>query len=451
MRHLLPQNLLSLAKACPTPLYVVGGSVRDFLANLPPKNNVWDWDICAPMPAETFISIAKQCRFTVLSVYKRTGTVKLKDEQGIDYEYSCFRSDKYVRGVHTPVETFFTGDITLDARRRDFTANAVYYDIKKDAFVDPLNGIAAIKEKRLSTVAPADKVFGEDGLRLMRLCRQAATLGFTPDTECVNGAKANVSLIEDISPERIFTELTAILQADEKYGVNNGHYCGLKWLDEIGVLQKILPELHAGKNMAQRPDFHKYDVLEHSFRAAMYAPKQWRLAALLHDVGKPFCELRDGTSYAHPDEGARIAGEILTRLKAPKRCITQTQTLISLHMYDLDGKVGENKLRRFFAAHYPHLTPLMAIKQADFSACKDNLSVAPTVQKWQTLLAKLQAENAPLTVKQLALSGKDLADAGFPAPLLSDILQGLLAHTVCNPQDNEKARLLKLAKSLYLK
>ena len=445
MRHLLPQNLLSLAKACPTPLYVVGGSVRDFLANLPPKNNVWDWDICAPMPAETFISIAKQSRFTVLSVYKRTGTVKLKDEQGIDYEYSCFRSDKYVRGVHTPVETFFTGDITLDARRRDFTANAVYYDIKKDAFVDPLNGIAAIKEKRLSTVAPADKVFGEDGLRLMRLCRQAATLGFTPDTECVNGAKTNVSLIEDISPERIFTELTAILQADEKYGVNNGHYCGLKWLDEIGVLQKILPELHAGKNMAQRPDFHKYDVLEHSFRAAMYAPKQWRLAALLHDVGKPFCVKRVGNSHEHPIEGERIVKEILTRLKAPKRTIEEAATLTKLHMYDFNCQTSENKLRRFFVENYGVLDALLAIKQADFSACMDDISPAPTCVKWQALLQKMRAENVPTTLKQLAVNGNDLLAVGIPPKRIALTLQALLRHTAVNPKDNEKARLCKLA------
>lgn len=451
MQKILPKSLFSLAQACPVPLYAVGGSVRDFLAGLTPANKKFDWDICAPLSAEAFTAIAQKNGFTVHAVYAATGTVKLKDTEGNEYEYACFRSDKYVRGTHAPVSVTFTDDIALDALRRDFTANAVYYDIKAQTYADPLNGIQAIAEKRLSTVAPAKKVFGEDGLRLMRLARQAAQLGFTPDEDCLRGATQNAPLIADITPERVFTELQALLSADAKYGIQDGHYRGLKLLDDTRVLDYIMPELTLGRGMTQRADFHEHDVLEHSLRAARYAPTALRLCALLHDVGKPFCELRDGTSYAHPEEGARIAGEILTRLKAPKRCIAQTQTLISLHMYDLDGKVGENKLRRFFASHYLHLTPLMAIKQADFSACKDNLSVAPTVQKWQTLLAKLQAENAPLTVKQLALSGKDLADAGFPAPLLSDILQGLLAHAVCNPQDNEKARLLKLAKSLYLK
>ncbi len=445
MRHLLPKSLLTLVKACPTPLYVVGGSVRDFLANLPPKNNAWDWDICAPMPAETFVSIAQQCRFSVLSVYKRTGTVKLKDEFGCDYEYSCFRSDKYVRGIHTPIETFFTDDITLDARRRDFTANAVYYDIEKDAFIDPLNGIAAIKEKRLSTVAPANKVFGEDGLRLMRLCRQAASLGFTPDTECLNGAKANASLIEDISPERIYTELTSILQADEKYGVKNGHYHGLKLLDEIGVLERILPQLHAGKGLVQRPDFHKYDVMEHSFRAAMYAPKKWRLAALLHDVGKPFCVKRDGNAFEHPIEGERIAKEILTRLKAPKRTIDETAMLTKLHMYDFNCQTSENKLRRFFVENYELLDALIAVKQADYSACMDDTSPAPTCLKWQALLQKMRTEKVPVTLKQLAVNGNDLLAIGIPPKRIAVTLQALLKHTAVNPKDNEKTRLCKLA------
>ena len=179
MRKILPKNLILLAEAVPKPLYVVGGSVRDYLAGFPLSTP--DWDICSPLSAEKFAELAKTHGFEVKSVYKNTGTVKVKDAEGVDYEYSCFRSDKYVRGTHVPVEIYFTDDITLDARRRDFTVNAVYYDVKSDNFVDPLGGIPAIQEKRLTTVAPAEKVFGEDGLRLMRLARQAAQLGFAPD------------------------------------------------------------------------------------------------------------------------------------------------------------------------------------------------------------------------------------------------------------------------------
>lgn len=451
MRKFLPKKLQNLAQKCPVPLFVVGGAVRDFILGaklLPPYS--LDLDICAPLDAEKFAALSTENGFTVKSVYKTTGTVKLKDSDGVEYEYSCFRSDKYVRGTHVPVEIYFTDDISLDARRRDFTANAVYYDIKADRFVDPLNGINAIKEKRLTTVAPAKKVFGEDGLRLMRLARQSAQLGFTPDEECLQGARINAALIDDITPERIFTELNAILHADQKYGNKNGGYEGLKLLDETGVLERILPQLALGKGMAQRADFHKYDVLEHSFRAVKYADDSIRLAALLHDVGKPFCKLRDGNSYEHPTEGANLAKEILTKLKAPKKLTDEVCALVLWHMYDFDCKTNENKLRRFFVAHYTILEKLLLLKQADFSACADDTSPAPTCVKWRKLLQKMQAEHAPLTLKELALSGNDLLTLEVPPYRIAEFLRRLLTHAICFPKDNEKTRLLRLA-SGYLK
>lgn len=445
MRAILPENLIKLANTLPVPLYVVGGSVRDFLAGLSSASH--DWDICAPLIAENFASLAEQNGFSVKSVYKHTGTVKLQDEQGVDYEYSCFRSDKYVRGAHTPTEIFFTDDITLDARRRDFTCNAVYYDIQKAVFVDPLCGIPAIQEKRLTTVADARKVFGEDGLRLMRLARQVAQLGFSPDENCLSGAKENASLIQDISPERIFAELSALLTADERYGIKEGHYHGLRLLDTTGVLAYILPELALGKGMAQRADFHNYDVLEHSFRAVKYADKQVRFAALLHDIGKPFCQNRDGNSYEHPTEGERLAREILQRLKAPKKFTERVCALVKWHMYDFDCQTRENKLRRFFVKHHELLPELLLVKQADFSACTDDLSVAPTLLKWQRLLEKMQDEGVPFSLKQLAVGGRELLAIGIPPHCISSVLESLLKHTATNPADNTKQRLLRLAPS----
>ncbi len=448
MQRILPQNLVTLAQNCPTPLYVVGGAVRDFLAGLTPKNGQRDWDICAPLPPERFIPVAEACQFTVCATYKNTGTVKLKDPLGTEYEYSCFRSDVYVRGTHRPVSVYFTEDIVLDAKRRDFTANAVYYDIVAQRYVDPLQGIPAIREKRLTTVAPAKKVFGEDGLRLMRLARQVATLRFTPDPACLAGAKANAELILDISPERIFSELSALLFADEKYGVVGGQYYGLQVLSQTGVLDKIMPELTLGRGMRQRADFHNYDVLEHSLKAVYYAEPPVRFAALLHDVGKPLCAIRDGNSHAHPVEGARLAREILTRLSAPKKLIEETATLVELHMYDLDGNTGENKLRRFLVKHYPILEKLLLVKQADFSACKDDVSPAPTCVRWRALLRTMRKEGVPFTVKALAVSGKDLLDAGLPPPNVSRTLQALLLHTATTPKENKKEILIKLTKGL---
>lgn len=448
MREILNKKLHTLAKNCPKPLYVVGGAVRDYLSGLGSKSS--DFDLCSPMRAEEFLAIAETHGFKATAVYKTTGTVKIKDQDNREYEYASFRSDKYVRGKHVPIETFFTDDILLDAKRRDFTANAVYYDIAKGSFVDPLNdGILAIQEKRLTTVDDANKVFGEDGLRLMRLARQTGQLGFTPDFATLLGAKNNASLIQDVSPERIFTELNLILCADTKQGEKYGHYRALKTLDEIRVLDQILPELTLGRGITQRPDFHKYDVLEHSLRATMYAPKEVRLATLLHDVGKPYCFIKDGNSHDHPLQGERIAEEILTRFKAPKKQITEISKLVRFHMYDFDLLTKENKLRRFFVENYPLLPNLLAVKQADFSGCMDDVSLCPTAKKWQELLEKMQAENTPFSLKELAVKGSDLLKDGYPAPLISKLLNKLLLHVAVQPQDNRKERLLVLSKGFY--
>ena len=259
----------------------------------------------------------------------------------------------------------------------------------------------------------------------------------------------NAKLINDISPERIYTELELILTADEKQGVCYGHYNALKILDTIGVFDEILPELTLGRNMSQRADFHKYDVLEHSLRANMYATKEIRLAALLHDVGKPYCFLKDGNSYDHPQEGARIAGDILTRLKAPKKTIAKTQILIAYHMYDFDLKTKESKLRRFIVENYSIFNDLLGVKQADYSGCMDDLSLCPTAKKWLALEKKMQAENVPFSLKQLAINGRELSKNGYPDPVLAQLLKRLLLHVATLPSDNEKSRLLLLAKGFF--
>ncbi len=443
MREILPIQLIRLAKASTTPVYVVGGSIRDYLARVFTPS--CDWDICAPMPAETFASLAKDNGFHVRAVYKNTGTVKLADVDGVEYEYTSFRSDTYVRGTHVPVEIFFTDDIRLDATRRDFTANAVYYDVKNETFVDPLDGITAIKEKRLTTVCDAKKVFSEDGLRLMRLARQSAQLGFTPDENCFEGARLHAHLIKDISPERVFAELTAILHADEKYGISTAPYDGLKVLEGTGVLAHILPELALGKGMSQRADFHKYDVLEHSFKAVLYAKPSVRLPALLHDVGKPLCQLRDGNVHAHPEEGVKLAKTILNRLKAPNRVKERVCDLIQWHMYDMNCMTGENKLRRFFVTHADLLNNLLDLKQADFSACMDDLSTAPTVLRWTALLKKMRLENVPFSLRGLAVNGNDLIEIGLEKTKIATVLNALFLHVAVFPNENEKERLLFLA------
>lgn len=446
MKLPVSEKLYNLAQNCPFPLYVVGGFVRDFLAGLHTLKT--DVDICAPADTEAFVEISKNCGATVTAVYKNTGTVKLAfgSEQ---YEFASFRSDEYVRGVHKPVKTFFTDDIVLDAKRRDFKINAIYYDIKDGKFLDPLGGMEDVKNKLVNTVADADKVFGEDGLRLMRLARQCAQTGFKPSEECLDGARNNAKLISDVTPERIYAELDAILHADERYGVKYAQYDGLKILDGTGVLDIIIPELTLGRGMLQNEQFHSHDVLEHSLRAVKYADSSVRLAALLHDAGKPYCKLKNGVYHGHDVVGAEIAENICARLKVPKKTAKEVSLLTALHMYDLRCDARENKIRKFIVRNEKILPKLLLIKQADFSGCRDDLSEAPCVTRWVAIVEKMKSEGAPLNLKQLAVRGDELINAGIARERVSEVLQSLLEDCAMDPSLNKKCVLLKRAATLY--
>ncbi|MCH5142161.1 MAG: HD domain-containing protein [Clostridiales bacterium] len=448
MKDTLSKTLIAFAEKLPRPLYIVGGRVRDFIANL--QAGDIDTDLCSPVSAEEFSRVAEELGIRTDATYKNTGTVKITVD-GEWCEYTCFRSDEYVRGEHRPAATYFTDDINLDARRRDFKCNAVYYDIAADKFVDPLGGIDDIKAKRITTVAPAKKVFGEDGLRLMRLARIAAQTGFAPDSECLKGARDNSELIKDISVERIFAELWAILYSDLKYGCADGPYRGLKILQEIEVLEKILPELYKGAGLDQRKDFHKYDVLEHSLRAVKYSPEKVRFAALLHDIGKPYCYERNGKFAGHEEEGARIARNICARLKVSKNLTEETAQLIALHMYDLRCDAKVNKARKFIVKNYAILDKLFMLKQADYSACMDQTDTAPFVQKYTEILAEMRAEGVPFTLKELKLKGDALIKAGFAPAEVGKTLENLLYDCCIGQVENDTQKLLDRALKIYLR
>lgn len=436
-----PQKLYELAKRLPKPLYVVGGICRNALSGL--SSPAPDWDICAAISAEEVVRAAREVGIAVNAVYKNTGTVKLTAD--VPVEYTCFRTDKYVRGVHSPAEVYFTEDIAVDARRRDFKCNAVYYDILADSFCDPLGGIDDIKNRIINTVAPPEKVFGEDGLRLMRLARIAAQTGFTPTAECVKGALVNAELIRDVAAERIWAELNAILFADQKYGVVGAQYKGLKLLKETGVFKVILPELAEGDGLAQRSDFHDHDVLEHSLRTVLYAPPQVRLAALLHDVAKPYCVRTYGKSSLHATVGKDMSMDICTRLKVPKRLAERVSILTELHMYDLACNASENKVRKFIVNNYAYLDDLLLLKQADYSACKDDTGVAPCVKKWQKIIADMRAEGLPFTVRELAVRGDELIEAGISPDQTAKTLKFLLEQVAMRCVPNQRERLIALA------
>ena len=186
-----------------TPLYIVGGAVRDAFLNVP----VSDIDICAPVLPETAAQYARQCGFAVNEESARLGTLSLTKTHR--YEYTAFRQDSYAQ-VHRPKEVAFTTDITLDALRRDFTVNAMYYNIANNTLVDPLSGQADL-QRRILRQCKLGVTMAQDGLRILRLFRFAAQLGFTMEAGTLSSAVENKKLLAFIAPERIREELLKLL------------------------------------------------------------------------------------------------------------------------------------------------------------------------------------------------------------------------------------------------
>ena len=163
-----------------------------------------------------------------------------------------------------------------------------------------------IEKKIIRSYNPA-RTFASDGLRVLRMIRIAVETGFKIDGETAKAAKENAHLLRDISPERRREELNRILVADTKYGVANAHYRGLRLIQQLGLWKYLIPQLEDGVGVAQNPKYHKYDVLEHINQTVKFVSPKNRLAALMHDVGKPYCMSKFGNMHGHE----RVSGNIV--------------------------------------------------------------------------------------------------------------------------------------------
>lgn len=441
----LPTQLYKLAKSLPAPLYVVGGYVRDYLLSGKVSN---DLDICSSISEGEFSVAAAACGYKIKGVYGATRTALCTGSRGEKVEYTSFRRDEYPKGgAHTPISTAPLSNPEEDAVRRDFTCNAVYYDVLGQKLLDPLGGLKDIENGVLRAANPY-KVFGSDGLRLMRLGRFTGELGFTPERQTLEAAYKNAKLITDVAPERVFSELKLILSADTKHAFSpkDGHYRALKILDETRVLDYIIPELTLGRGMPQRGDYHNYDVLEHTLRAVMYAPQEVRLAALLHDVAKPACMIKTGKYSGHDAAGVELTKQVLTRLRADKKTILNTAFLVGGHMKDLSGEMKESKVRAFVAQNYEHIENLLLLKQADYSAGKDDLGVSPVVKKWREIIRRMRETGAPFCVRDLKIKAETLKQLGYCGVSLGKELRSLFISAAAGIIANDEEQLILAAK-----
>ncbi len=420
----IDSSLRQLQALLPRPLYVVGGAVRNSLLGLTERNT--DVDICGDFTPAELTALLKG-RADVVPVNPRIGTVKVIYE-GNNYEYTCFRKDSYpVGGKHCPKAVQFIKSIEEDALRRDFTVNAIYSRVSDGALIDPTGGIGDVKNKILRTTRTPSEVFGEDGLRLMRLVRFMAELNFDIAEDTYWAAKVLARQLGDISVQRKREELGKILLADTRYGFKGAHYRGLKTLGELGLWAYIIPELAEGIGVHQNSIYHKYDVYEHTLHTVEAAAPEIRLAALLHDIAKPLVLHKYGNMHQHSAEGAILCEEIMNRLGYPKSVIAETVKLVRWHMFDFDGNAGENKVRRFVQEHCDILDELILLKQADSLGTgmfTDNVFTAKLTRAREIM----REEGVPFSIGELKVNGKDLIDMKVPETMRAEALEYVLAE-----------------------
>ena len=423
-----------------SPIYLVGGAVRNQLLGLP----VSDYDICGDLSPE---KLAEELfgLFTVRDVNPRVGTVKLVG-RGNSFEYTRFRHDSYPlsSGAHAPLEVTFVSTPEEDAFRRDFTVNALYKRVGDGEILDPTGGLADLRKRVLRTTRDPEAVFSEDGLRLLRLVRLAAELGFDIEQNTFAAAKKYASLLADISVERKRDELERILVADVKYGVSGAVFRALELLRELGLYPYFLPELEEGIGLAQPSKYHKYDVYYHILHTVAAAPPHLRLAALLHDVGKPLCFRQSGNFYMHSLESAIMTERIMRRLRYSNEKINRTVEIVRWHMFDFNGEASINKKRRFVQREWDLLEDICALKHAD-SVGTGYFTQNVFAEKLLALKEQMKQEGVPVKIADLPLKGNELEALGVEPPLRSAVLRTLLERQADEDAIRDKEHMKKEA------
>ena len=420
--------------------YVVGGSLRDMLLGRPPA----DWDLATDALPERVLEL-----FPDAAYENRFGTVAVP-RWGELYEITTFRSDHDYADFRRPHRVEFTGSIELDLARRDFTVNAMAWGAPaggEPALVDPYDGRADVSARLLRAVGDPKARFEEDALRMVRAVRLAATLDFAIEPATLEGIGACSSLVAHLSGERIAAELDRLLAAPVPSA-------GLRLMRDTGVLAAISADLAAQRGIPQNkvPD---EDLWDHTLRSVDAAPASRpivRLAALLHDIGKP-ATFADGHFLGHDVVGAQLAGAFLDRLHAPRAVRDRVVELVRNHMFSYESSWSDAAVRRFIAKMAKlgdgALGELIALREADNAGS----GLPPGAGRLAELRVRVAAElaaDAVLDRRGLAVDGTDLMhELGLPqGPILGRILDGLLERVIADPALNDRPTLLLVARSM---
>jgi poly(A) polymerase len=403
-------------------LYLVGGAVRD--AALGTIGGELDFTTDARPPE--VIQILQgwaESRYLIGIEY---GTVGAR-RGAYTFEITTFREDVYREDSRNPVVTY-AKDLETDLSRRDFTINAMAVRVPGGEFVDPFRGLLDLGQKRLRTPLDPDLSFTDDPLRMLRAARFVSTLGLDPVPELVEAIGRLRERLEIISPERIRDELTKLLEGEH---VDRG----LSLIVETGLAEQFLPELPA-LQLEQDPVHRHKDVLRHTFAVVKRCePKRvLRLAALLHDIGKPATRqiTPEGVQFHHHEVvGARMAEERLRALRYPERDIQDVTRLIEMHLRFHTYRLGwsDGALRRYVRDAGNLLDELNQLTRADCTT--QNPQKARTLTGLQDELeeriARLAEEENLARIRPPLDGNQVMQHLGVPAgPVVGEALTHLL-------------------------
>ncbi|MBA3307629.1 MAG: HD domain-containing protein [Chloroflexi bacterium] len=418
--------------------YLVGGGVRDALLGRTPHDPVWDLatDAIPERALELFPGGTYENRFgTVLA-----GGV----------EVTTFRRDHAYGDHRRPDRVTFTDSIEEDLARRDFTVNAVAWGRaaggQEAGWVDPTGGRADLDARLLRAVGDPELRFGEDALRLVRAARIAAQVGLTihPDTEAAMSERAGD--VSYLATERIGRELRRMLDAEPPSAA-------FRILERTGLLRSLFPELAAQLGVVQ-DKIPGQDLWDHSLAtldaAAALAPADpiAKLAALLHDTGKPETAA-DGHFLGHEEAGARIAQTFLSRLGFGSQDVRRVVRLVRHHMWSYVPAWGDAAVRRFMRRVGVDLVDdLLRLREAD-NVGSGWPAEGGGVAELRARIAEQRHRRPPLSLADLAVDGNAvMASLGRePGPWLGRTLERLLDSVISDPERNTPERLLADART----
>ena len=431
--------------------WLVGGAVRDLLLGRPIK----DWDIAtSATPAEVRRVFGHS--YTIPTGEKH-GTITVlqtrADGERDAIEVTTFRGEGDYLDGRRPNKVVFVPTIEEDLARRDFTINAIAYDPLDNRIADPFDGRGDLRRGLLRAVGVADERFAEDGLRAMRAVRFAAQLGFSLDASTHSAIGRQRHVFAKVSEERLHDELVKILDSPRPR-------LGLELCHETGLLGIFLPELEEGVGLYQN-QYHAFDVWGHNLASLAAAPREsalgptfiLRLAALLHDVGKPRTAAphpatpSDNTFYNHEHVGAEMADQLLRRLRFANDEREHLCALIKHHMWCYTPDWSDGAVRRFMARMGPEWLPdLFALRAADVIGKGRGDDPELELAEIRRRVADEVGKRSALSVGDLAIGGKDVMAALeiSPGPEVGRVLRHLLDRVLEDESLNQRDRLLAL-------